>query len=1144
MKSNTSASAVLAKTPIITDQVRCVLLWTAMVTASLVVCLCDAEDFIDANFSSPPNQRPHLVLDAKGFSGRIGRVALSDNGKWLAGVADKTVRIWNLQTGQMHAALRGYQEPDGFHIGYIDSLTFAPDNQHLIVGVSDNSQFGSTRVYDLKQPDTIKQLIAGHTGCTRGVTFSNSGRWLATWGCDGNIVFYRRRGGVGDWQIEFKVGWGRTLRPSDLSVPEDFFTFTPDERYLGFNFVGRSVDVVSINERRVLPTLNQIPASVRALHNKHNNCRGPFGKWRSHKDLITVDSSKARLEPHLVLIGTGVKKKFFAASFDADGDDIAIHEHRYETTAVTWNEKCNKVASADSLGEIHVWDPQTGKLLHPIVRPVTQSLWNVRWSGDGQKLQFSDTNYPEGRWNFNRYGGVDQQMDLTNFQVSKLTSREASAIEDRPIRPTATHDRLGEIELMILKTSDENSTKTPNEWILYARETNDTSRRYVLDPWVDPAVSTQFRNLRIRIPKLKFGNPTCMQFIDPSDNGRGNTCLIGTDAGKLIEANIEILPNGRVALRITKEFMGHTAKITSLDISPDRQKLVSSSLDGTLRIWPIRAARTLGDIDFATDGTGVSDVPPASRGYAAGIRAEDTLLRFDDGSFYERIRKIQSGQYRPGQSVRIELLRGADRVPSQRSRFTVNVRLADAPDMVLPLASALLTRDNERVIWTPEGYYESSSQGGQFVGWHINNARHQTARFYPLGQFQKQYYQPKAVRYAIRNSDTATALNQVAEEVVGFEVAPALADVTRNELTKRLPPKIDILSPVPNFVSDDPKLTVVSRVRGTADSVFSQVRYRVDGHSVPGRPRQTSRRVTSDGVEVWYEQSIDLPAGEHEIQLSLNSSNQTRGSQTVNCTIRGGISTNAEQGRLFLLAIGISNYQNDEFRLGYARSDAEAFASAWENLKSSAYSQTIKKVLTDETATSQTIRQDGFAWLLSQSIAPNDTVIVYLAGHGLFDDYDEWYFAGHELDIDRLISTAISDAELDSFLSKIPTNTILFTDTCHAGGFVSDSRVRSHPQSGTDIWRGRGHVVFASCLAEESSFESPSWNHGAFTKAILEFLSSPQADYNRDGELTFNEMVLFVQTHVRKITGKAQNPTVEMPSSVSNIRFTGSAASQ
>ncbi|TWT92640.1 caspase family protein [Neorhodopirellula pilleata] len=1112
---------------------------------TLLTCLADAnvsaEEFIDANYSSPPNQRPHLVLDAKGFSGVIDRVALSDDGQWLAGVADKTVRIWNLETGQMHAALRGYQEPDGFHIGYIDSLTFAPDNQHLIVGVSDNSQFGSTRVYDLKQPDKIKQLIAGHTGCTRGVTFSKSGQWLATWGCDGNIVFYRRRGSNGDWQIEFKVGWGRTFRGKELRVPKDLFAFTPDEQHLVFNFVDSSLDVVSISQRRAIPTLSQIPQSIRSLDNRHKDNRGPFGDWSSYRHVLTLDPPASELDPHLVLIGSGVKKKFFAASFDRNGDDIAIHEHPYDTTAIAWNQKCNKVASADSLGEIHVWDPKTGRLLHPIVRPVTQSLWNVRWSSDGQKLLFSDNNYPEGRWNFNRYAGVEQQLDLTNFQVTKLSDREMAAVEDHPIRPTGQHDRLGEIELMILKMPEKFESQTSNEWLLYARELADESRFYILDPWLDPQVSSQFRNLRVRVPKRKFGNPTCMRFFDPAGEVGGNVCLLGTDTGKLIEATIEILPNRRVALRITKEFMGHTAKITSLDISPDRQKLVSSSLDGTLRIWPLRQARVLGDIDFATDGTRVSEVPPASLGYASGIRQDDTLLRFDDGSFYERIRKIQSGQYKPGQSVRVELLRGADLLPSQRSRFTVNVRLAEAPDMVLPLASSLLTRDGERVFWTPDGYYESSSQGGQFVGWHINNARHETAQFYPIEQFQEQYYQPKAVRYAIRNSDTASGLEQVADEVVGFEAPDPLAEATRSELTQRLPPKIDILSPVPNFVSDDPKLTVVSRVRGSAESTFSQVRYRVDGHAVPGRPRQTSRRVTTEGVEVWYEQSIDLPAGDHQIELSLNSSNQTRGSQTVRCTIRGGAPTEVQRGRLFLLAIGISEYANQDFRLGFAQSDAEAFADGWKNLNGSVYSETIQKVLTNETATSQAIREEGFAWLLSQSIQPSDTVIVYLAGHGLFDDYDEWYFAGHELDLDRLISTAISDAELDSFLSKIPTNTILFTDTCHAGGFVSDTRVRSHPQSGTDIWRGRGHVVFASCLAEESSFESPSWNHGAFTMAILEFLTSPQADYNDDGELTFNEMVLFVQTHVRKITGKAQNPTIEMPSSVSNIRFTGSA---
>ena len=45
--------------------------------------------------------------------------------------------------------------------------------------------------------------------------------------------------------------------------------------------------------------------------------------------------------------------------------------------------------------------------------------------------------------------------------------------------------------------------------------------------------------------------------------------------------------------RQVRSFAGHRDRITDLGISADGKWLLSSSLDGTLRIWDIPAARTL-----------------------------------------------------------------------------------------------------------------------------------------------------------------------------------------------------------------------------------------------------------------------------------------------------------------------------------------------------------------------------------------------------------------------------------------------------------------------------------------------------------------------------------------------------------------------
>ncbi|MEM9367770.1 MAG: hypothetical protein AAGD07_17400 [Planctomycetota bacterium] len=1086
---------------------------------------------VDPIFASPPTRSPQLVVDAEGFSGSINRMAISDDGHWLAAVAGKVVRVWDLENNRLHATLRGYQEPGGFSIGYIDALSFAPDNQQLLVGVSDNSPRGSTRVYDLRAPERIQQLIVGHKGCTRGITFSNSGERLATWGCDGDIIVYRRE--ARRYQILFKAPWGRSFSNADLSVPDTTFQFTPDDQYvlLRTNTPNGTPTVVSIAQRRSLTASFEIPVSIRAWHDRHNDMRGPFGKWSSsyREKWVALDNSLADHEPHFALFGRGEDPSYFASTHKSDGRHIAHRKHNYSVTTLAWNRKAGLVASADELGEIHVWDPMTGELRNPIIRPVNAKIWNVRWSKDGKSLLYATDFYRGDLWQRNQYGGIDSRIDLSSMLITKVGKEVAARYPDAPISPRAEHPTLGTLELTLGK----------NQWgglDFYAERVGGEGGRYNLNPWSDDGrARARIKNFRIRVPQRHFGTVQCMRFIDYPGARTGPRLVFGTTEGRLFEALIENMDGEAVALRLIKEFLGHTDQINSIDVSPDATKLVSCSLDGTLRIYPLMEARDRGDVDLAHDGTTVTAVPAGSYARMAGIREGDVLLRFGEGSFYERIRQIQEGRYRVGETVPITLSRGANW--NAQARLTLPTRLTIAPDMLLPLASVFLTRDGEHVAWTPEGYYDASSKGGKHVGWHVNQARDEPAKFYPIEQFQPRYYQPKMVRYAIAESSPELAVVRLRTESSVFEEAVAPPKQPVSVLVSNLPPTIDILSPAPNAINNDGRVSIVTRVRSAPESQLSRVRYRVDGRPVKGLPKRTSQRKTPEGLETWFEQQVALAAGQHEVTVSAECSNETRGSKSVTCRVAGRDEV-LRKARLHILSVGLSHYANGDLHLPFGSVDAKGFVEAWRNLSDSAFEEVNAKILTDQQATAQGIRTEGFGWLLRQDIQPNDTVMVFLAGHGLYDDFDEWFFAGHDLELSNLIATGISDAALDSFLSKIPANTILFTDTCHAGGFSTDTPVRLHPQSGGNLWLGRGHVVFASCLPEEQSYESSEWGHGAFTRSIVDFLASSTSDYNGDGQLAFDEMSVFVRTGVRSLTGNAQNPVVEMPSSVSNIVFT------
>lgn len=307
----------------------------------------------------------------------------------------------------------------------------------------------------------------------------------------------------------------------------------------------------------------------------------------------------------------------------------------------------------------------------------------------------------------------------------------------------------------------------------------------------------------------------------------------------------------------------------------------------------------------------------------------------------------------------------------------------------------------------------------------------------------------------------------------------------------------------------------------------------VNGQPVPLSPAVTKKRdvakARGQGVpgvrtkrEVPFSITILLPLDAKQIRVEARDSHGHSGS--VIKPVRDDSPAPTFSGRRFVVLIGVSDYKYNENGLNdlsYADDDARALG---EMLVSRGVLKSDIVLLLDEQATLAEVtgRVERF---LTQATA-RDTVLLFLAGHGMRDPFGEKnpYFLLYDSKIADLPRTALPMRRLAEELGRLRAERIVvFVDTCHSAGMgsVPDNRAG---REAAQLFRERGIAVLASSATSELSAESGRWGgHGVFTYALLEGLRG-EADANREGVVTAGELMDFVRAKVTAETAGRQRP--------------------
>ena len=220
-----------------------------------------------------------------------------------------------------------------------------------------------------------------------------------------------------------------------------------------------------------------------------------------------------------------------------------------------------------------------------------------------------------------------------------------------------------------------------------------------------------------------------------------------------------------------------------------------------------------------------------------------------------------------------------------------------------------------------------------------------------------------------------------------------------------------------------------------------------------------------------------------------------------------------EQGRRLALIIASSDYQDPALqRLRAPGRDASDLA---EVLRDPAIGTFDVRTLIN---TPNGQLQRGIARFCHQA-GPGDLVLFYLSCHGVLDDRGRLYYA--TIDTERVVlsATAVAAQWLNDQLEDCRARRqILLLDCCHSGAFAKGSK-------GDDVlalkerFSGRGKVVLTASGATEYSFEgaTPVGEdvRSVFTRAVVDGLRTGQADRDKDGLITVEDLYHYVFDTVR-----------------------------
>ncbi|MDP1947320.1 MAG: caspase family protein [Nitrospirota bacterium] len=413
------------------------------------------------------------------------------------------------------------------------------------------------------------------------------------------------------------------------------------------------------------------------------------------------------------------------------------------------------------------------------------------------------------------------------------------------------------------------------------------------------------------------------------------------------------------------------------------------------------------------------------------------------------------------------------------------------------------------IIWTPKGYFDANESAEELIGWHVNREPGREAEFYDASHFYEQFYHPELVVRVLKTVEPDTAALQYFGQTEKINLSVGF----------KRPPTVTLIV-VPPAQPDRDEIDVTVKAEDQEGGI-GEIRLYHNDKLVAATNRGIA--VTGDVVSSKVNTltfHVRLVQGDNELRAVALSADRIEGKPAeVRIPFKGV----DKQPVLHLVVVGINQYQNSALNLNFAQPDAAAVLKFF----SSVAPKLFRTVNVIQLLNSGATRSAVFSTLQSlKSTAPEDVVIVYLAGHGESAG-SNWYFLPHDVVYperpEELQKKGLSSQEIRDLVMQIGAKKVLLLmDACKSGFALQafSSRGVDERQALAQLARANGVHVVAASNKDQFASEVQELGHGVFTYTLLEGLKGQADGSPKDGIVTVRELLAFVEASLPELSLK------------------------